>query len=99
MDTGGQTNTTRRREREASLVCSFRDHTPSTLQGVGVIKPNCGQRSCWRLIVPGRVAQRLPIEFLAVVTPQRHEMIQIRDEAVIMMTFEQVYHFMDNDVL
>ena len=50
-------------------------------------------------VFPGFVAQRFPIEFLAVVLPQRHEMIHVGDETIVVMALEQMNHFMDNDVL
>ncbi len=51
------------------------------------------------LVFPGFVAQGCPIEFLAVVLPQRHETIHIGNETIVVMAFEQMNHFMDNDVL
>ena len=43
--------------------------------------------------------QWCPIEFLAVVLPQRHEIIHIRNKPLVVMALEQMNHFMDNDVL
>ena len=43
--------------------------------------------------------QRLLIEFLAVVLPQRHEAIHVGNETLVVMALEQVNHLMDNDVL
>ena len=51
------------------------------------------------LVFPGFVAQGRPIEFLAVVLPQRHETIHVGNETLVAMTLEQMNHFMDNDVL
>src|SRR6266699_5492177 len=51
------------------------------------------------LIFPGLVAQGRPVEFLAVVLPQRHETVHIGDETIVVMALEQMNHFMDNDVL
>ena len=52
-----------------------------------------------QLVIPGFVAQGCPIEFLAVVLPQRHETIHIGNETIVVMALEQMNHFMDNDVL
>ena len=43
--------------------------------------------------------QRRPIKFLAVILPQRHEIIHIRNKPLVVMALEQINHFMDNDVL
>ena len=51
------------------------------------------------LVFPGLVAQGLPVEFLAVVLPERHETIHVGDETIVVMALEQVNHFMDNDEL
>ena len=67
----------------------------------------CCRRSCQDLICtvsvvlvfPGFVAQGGPVEFLAVVLPQRHETIHVGNETIVVMTLEQMNHFMDNDVL
>ena len=67
----------------------------------------CRLRSCQDLICtvsvvlvfPGLVAQGCPVEFLAIVLPQRHETIHVGNEMLVVMTLEQMNHFMDNDVL
>ena len=51
------------------------------------------------LIPPLFMPQRCPIEFLAVVLPQRHETIHVGNETLVVMTLKQMNHFMDNDVL
>jgi hypothetical protein len=49
-------------------------------------------------LIKGVVAQGCPIEFLAVVLPQRHETIHVGKETLVVMAVEQMNHFMDYDV-
>ena len=42
--------------------------------------------------------QRLPVQFLTVVLPEGHEAVHVGDEAVVVMSLEQVDHFVDDDV-
>ena len=69
----------------------------ATLWMVNAIPP----KSCrmHHLVFTGFVAKGCPIEFLAVVLPQRHETIHVGNKPLVVMTLEQMNHFMDNDVL
>ena len=51
------------------------------------------------LIFPKFMPQRRPIKLLAIILPQRHEIIHIRDKPLVVMARKQMNHFMDNDVL
>lgn len=50
------------------------------------------------LIFPGFVAQGRAIEFRAVVLPEGHEAVHEDDEPLVVVTFEQVYHFVYDEV-
>jgi len=50
-------------------------------------------------VLPLFVAQGCAVEFLAVKVPQGHETMHIGNETLVVMAFEQVDHFMDDDVL
>jgi hypothetical protein len=54
---------------------------------------------CICLIFPGIMPQWCPIQFLAIVLPQRHEPVHIQQKALVMMTLKQMHHFMYNNVL
>jgi hypothetical protein len=45
------------------------------------------------------MAQRRPIQLLAVQTPLRHQLIHVFPEPMSVMTFQQVSHLMYKDVL
>jgi hypothetical protein len=51
------------------------------------------------LVFPRFVAKGCAIEFLAVVLPERHEIIHIGNELIVVVALEEVNHFVDNDVL
>jgi hypothetical protein len=50
-------------------------------------------------IFPKFIPQRRPIKLLAIILPQRHEIIHIRNKPLIVMTLEQMNHLMYNNVL
>ncbi len=50
-------------------------------------------------ILPRLMPQGLSIELLAVVLPERHEAVHVAHELLVVVAFEQMHHFVDDDVL
>src|SRR5690348_1037128 len=51
------------------------------------------------LIFPRLMAQRRPVQLLAIELPQRHKPVHIRNKALVVVALQQVNHLMDNNVL